>query len=126
MSEEQITGSQAPSMNEAEAGNVPTSGGDEEAGAETRTEPPPQPGMKIVISMRGQHATLGIRKPGTDPHLETIQGDLPDILRQIPDIVERVSRRWTISPRHPEYRKPRETSQSGNATPQGPETARLF
>ena len=85
----------------------------------------PQPELKIIISMRGQNATLGIQKPGTDPHLETLQGDLTDVLREIPDILERVSRRWMISPRHPEHRKARESA-ARSPTPQGPETGRLF
>ena len=124
MSDEQTTDTQDPGMNDEEAGNVPTSGGDEEAGAETRTEPLHQPEIKIVISMRGQHATLGIQKPGTDPHLEILQGDLEHILREIPDIIQRVSSRWNVNPRYPEYKKPGRTR--SEPPPQGPETAKLF
>ena len=84
------------------------------------------PELKIIIQMRGQHATLGIQKPGTDPHLETIQGDLGDVLREIPDLVERLGRQWMLRPRYPEHRKGREPRETRNPAPTGPETARLL
>ena len=77
--------------------------GDEPAPAEPETSEE----LKVVLSIRGGRAVIGVQRPSADPHIEVFDGlELPDLAQEIPGVVERARARWEESPQHPAYEKP--------------------
>ena len=101
--------------------------------------------LKVVLSIRGNRATIGVQRPEADPHIESFDDpDLFGLADEFPAVVARAKARWEEEPMHPAYVKPappprqRNRRQQGTAqaviaegeaeaeqTPQ-PETLRLF
>ena len=57
--------------------------------------------VKIVISLKGQTASIGIQKPECDPIFSRVEGDLPAVLESVPGLVEEAQRSWDSNPRNP-------------------------
>ena len=70
--------------------------------------------VKIVITLKGHTASIGVRKPDCDPFFSRVEGDLPAVLESVPGLVEEAERSWDSNPRYPKC----ETS----LTPQPPPT----
>ncbi|MCY4623960.1 MAG: hypothetical protein OXC99_03030 [Chloroflexi bacterium] len=86
----------APDANTAEAS--PGDAGTEAAAAEE---------LKVVVSVQGERAVIGVRRTGADPHIEAFDGrDLPALAREVPAVVERARARWEESPKHPAHTRP--------------------
>ena len=101
----------------------------------------------MVRSIRGNRATIGVKRPAADPHIESFDDpDLFGLADEFPAVVARARTRWEEEPMHPAYVKPTPsprqrnrrqpgTAQAGTAEsdaeveteqqPQ-PETLRLF
>ena len=63
--------------------------------------------LKVVVSVRGGRATVGVQRPSADPHIEIFDGlELLDLAQQVPAVVERARARWEESPQHPAYERP--------------------
>ena len=120
--------------NEAE----PEPQGPDEAGDEAA----PTEELKVVVSIEGARATIGVQQPASDPHIESFDGlDLSRLAQEVPAVVERARARWEEEPMHPAHERPapparrqrrREpgseqasTDEEGADQPQ-PETLRLF
>jgi len=58
--------------------------------------------VKIVITLKGHGASIGIQKPDCDPVLSRVEGDLPAVLEAIPRLVEEAKQKWQSNPRYPE------------------------
>ena len=58
--------------------------------------------VKIVITLKGHAAAIGIQKPDCDPAFSRVEGDLPAVLETIPRLVEEAHSKWQSSPRYPE------------------------
>jgi hypothetical protein len=58
--------------------------------------------VKIVITLKGHTAAIGIQKPDCDPAFSRVEGDLPAVLETIPRLVEEAEIKWQSSPRYPE------------------------
>jgi len=58
--------------------------------------------VKIVITLKGHTAAIGIQKPDCDPAFSRVKGDLPAVLETIPRLVEEAEQKWQSSPRYPE------------------------
>ena len=115
----------------ADAGEQPTPG-------ETETSQE----LKVVLTIRGSRATIGVRCPSADPHIESFNNpDLFGLADEFPAVVARAKARWEEEPRHPAHVKPapparrqrrREQAPVETATDEGeteqqqPETLRLF
>ena len=118
-------------------------GGEQPAAAETENTDE----LKVVLSIRGNRATIGVQRPSADPHIESFDDpDLFGLADEFPAVVARAKARWEEEPMHPAYVKPappprqRNRRQQGTAqaaTPQAeteaeeeqqpqPETLRLF
>ena len=98
--------------------------------------------LKVVVSIKGGRATIGVQQPSADPHIESFDDpDLFGLADEFPAVVARARARWEEEPRHPAYVKPAaparrqrrreqataETSTAeGEAEQQQPETLRLF
>ena len=88
--------------------------------------------LKIVVSIKGGRAVIGVRQTSSDPHIETFDDqDLPGLAQEIPVVVERARAGWEESPKHPAYARPtpptrrrnRRQQESAQASNAGTETA---
>ena len=101
--------------------------------------------LKVVLSIRGNRATIGVQRPSADPHIESFDDtDLFGLADEFPAVVARAKARWEEEPMHPAYVKPappprqrnrRQQAAAQAATTEGeteaeqqpqPETLRLF
>ena len=98
--------------------------------------------LKVVVSIKGSRATIGVQRPSSDPHIESLDDVNESALAQeVPAVIERARARWEESPKHPTYERPapparprRNRRQQGAAqdanaeteTDQAQQTLRLF
>jgi hypothetical protein len=57
--------------------------------------------LKIVISLKGTVAAVGIQAPECDPVFSTVDGELPAVLERLPGLVNDARARWGLNPRYP-------------------------
>ncbi len=63
--------------------------------------------LKIVLSIKGGRATIGVQRPSADPHIESFDDpDLFELADQFPAVVARARARWEEEPMYPAYDKP--------------------
>ena len=122
------------------------------AGEETAQGPPgsddteeqagPSDDLKVVVSLKGGRATIGVQQPSSDPHIESFDGpDISGLTQEVPAVIERARARWEDEPRYPAHERPapparrqprrsqgsaRAGAAEGGAEQQQPETLRLF
>ncbi len=98
--------------------------------------------LKVVVSIKGGRATIGVQQPSSDPHIETCDDlDVSGLTQEVSAVVERARARWEDAPKHPAHVRPdpparrrnrrgQGTAQAeaaeGEAEQQQPETLRLF
>ena len=98
--------------------------------------------LKVVVSIKGGRATIGVQRPSADPHIESFDDpDLSGLTQEALAVVERARAKWEDDPRHPAHERPapparrrarrgQGAAQAGaaeeEATQQQPETLRLF
>ncbi len=99
--------------------------------------------LKVVVSVKGGRATIGVQQPSADPHIESFDApDLAELTQQVPAVVERARARWEETPKYPAYERPASPARSqrqrqqataeaspdegGTEQPPQPETLRLF
>ncbi|MYC36113.1 MAG: DUF2958 domain-containing protein [Chloroflexi bacterium] len=100
--------------------------------------------LKVVVSIRGNRATIGVQRPSADPHIESFDDpDLFGLADEFPAVVARARAKWEEEPRYSAYEKPAPPARQRNRRPQGtaqaattdgeaeaeqpqPETLRLF
>ena len=114
----------ATETGEPEAGDKAADGsqGSDDAEAETS-----QDGLKVVVSIKGNRATIGVQQPSADPHIESFD-DLDELglTQEVTAVIERARARWEDAPKHPAYERPapparrrnrrgQETAQAANA-----------
>ena len=108
--------------------------------AEEQAGPPDD--LKVVVSLKGGRATIGVQQPSSDPHIESFDGpDISGLTQEVPAVIERARARWEDEPRYPAHARPapsvrRRPSRSqasaqtgaaeGGAGQQQPEALRLF
>ena len=100
----------------------------------------PPEDLKVVVSIKGGRATIGVQRPSADPHIESFDDpDLSELTQEALAVVERARARWEDDPRHPAHVRPappaRRRARRGQgaaqaaeeeAAQQQPETLRLF
>ncbi len=63
--------------------------------------------LKVVVSIKGGRATIGVQQPSSDPHIETFEDhDLPTLAQEVTAVTERAMARWEDAPKHPVYERP--------------------
>ncbi len=63
--------------------------------------------LKVVVSIKGGRATIGVQQPSSDPHIETFDDlDVSGLTQEVPAVVERARARWEDAPKHPAYARP--------------------
>ena len=103
--------------------------------------------LKVVVSIKGGRATIGVQRPALDPHIETFDdGDLAGLTQEVSAVIERARAKWEEAPKHPAHVKPAPPARrqprrgqgaaqagaaeagaaEGGADQQQPETLRLF
>ena len=98
--------------------------------------------LKVVVSVKGGRATIGVQRPSSDPHIETFDDpDLAGLKQEVSAVIERARAKWEDAPKYPAHarpapparRRPRSGQGSaqagaaeGGADQQQPETLRLF
>ncbi len=110
-----------------------------EAGA-SETDTPED--LKVVVSIKGGRATIGVQRTSSDPHIESFDDhDLSGLAQEALAVVERARARWEDEPKHPAHVRPapparrrpqreqglaQASTAEGGADQQQPETLRLF
>ena len=80
--------------------------------------------LKVVVSIRGVRATIGVQRPSADPHIESFDGlDLSELARELPAVAERAESRWEDEPRHPSHERPAPPARRRNRRQQEPAPA---
>ena len=63
--------------------------------------------LKVVVSIKGGRAVIGVQQPSSDPHIETFEDhDLPALAQEVVAVRERARARWEEAPKHPAYERP--------------------
>ena len=102
----------------------------------------PQEELKVVLSLKGNRATIGVQRPSADPHIESFDvQELSELVHEVTAVTERARDRWEEQPKHPAYERPapparrrgrrqQEPAQAATAEEESeqeqPETLRLF
>ena len=94
---------------------------DEQAADE---ETAPAEDLKVVVSIKGGRATIGVQQTSSDPHIETFDDlDEAGLTQEVPAVIERARARWEETPKHPAYAKPappaRRRNRRGQESAQG-------
>ena len=102
----------------------------------------PSDDLKVVVSLKGGRATIGVQQPSSDPHIESFDDrDISGLTEEVSAVIERARAKWEDEPRYPAHarpapparRQPRRSQAAaqagaaeGGADQQQPETLRLF
>ncbi|MXY44703.1 MAG: hypothetical protein F4Y50_11735 [Dehalococcoidia bacterium] len=63
--------------------------------------------LKVVVSIKGGRAVIGVQQPSSDPHIETFDDhDLSELAQEVTAVAERAKARWEETPKHPAYERP--------------------
>ncbi len=63
--------------------------------------------LKVVVSIKGGRATIGVQRPSSDPHIESFDDlDVFGLTQEVPAVVERARARWEDEPKHPAHERP--------------------
>jgi len=100
---ETAQGPDADTAATADDPDVADDDGEQPAPAETEASEE----LKVVLSIRGNRATIGVQRPSADPHIESFDDtDLFGLADEFPGVVARAKARWEEEPRYPAYVKP--------------------
>ena len=60
--------------------------------------------LKVVVSIKGGRATIGVQQPSSDPHIESLEDyDLSGLAQETLAVVERARAKWEEAPKHPAH-----------------------
>ena len=63
--------------------------------------------LKVVVSIKGGRATIGVQQPSSDPHIEIFDdAELSGLAQAVPAVIERARARWEDRPKHPAHERP--------------------
>ncbi len=76
--------------------------------------------LKVVVSIKGGRATIGVQQPSSDPHIESFDDHgLPVLTQEVSAVVGRARARWEESPKHPAHERPASPARRPNRRQQG-------
>ena len=76
--------------------------------------------LKVVVSIKGGRATIGVQRPESDPHIESFDDlDESGLAQEVPAVVERARATWEDAPKHPAYERPAPPARRRNRLGQG-------
>ena len=71
--------------------------------------------LKVVVSIKGGRAVIGVQQPSSDPYIESFDdADLHGLAQEVTEVVERARARWEETPKHPAYERPAPPARRGN------------
>ena len=74
---------------------------------EAEAEAAPAAELKVVVSIMGRRAVIGVQQPSADPHIETFKGhDLSALAQEVTAVTGRARTRWEEALKHPAYERP--------------------
>ena len=98
--------------------------------------------LKVVVSVKGGRASIGVQRPSSDPHIEPFDDqDLSGLAQEVLPVIERAKAKWEDEPKHPAHERPAPPARRRARREQGaaqastaeaetdqqqPETLRLF
>ena len=90
--------------------------GEQAAGDETEASED----MKVVLSIKGGRATIGVQRTSADPHIETFDDlDESGLTQEVSAVIERARARWEDAPKHPAHVRPAPPARRRNRRGQG-------
>ena len=118
----EATRSDAPSVDESlfgDAADDAAAAAADEQDANEETEQDPQGAddaeaqdgapedLKVVVSIKGGRATIGVQRPASDPHIESFDdADLSGLTHELPAVIERARAKWEDQSKHPAHARP--------------------
>ena len=67
----------------------------------------PSEELKVVVSIKGGRATIGVQQPSSDPHIESFDDpDLSGLAQEVPAVTKRARARWENEPKYPAHVRP--------------------
>ncbi len=97
---------------------------DTESTEDARGAAQPPEELKVVVSIKGGRATIGVQQPSSDPHIESFDDpDLPGLTREVLTVTERARARWEDAPKHPAHQRPAPPARRRSRRRQGPAQA---
>ncbi len=85
---------------------------------EEQARPPED--LKVVVSIKGGRATIGVQRTSSDPHIETFDDwDLSGLAQEVLAVTERARARWEDQPKYPAYARPAPPARRRNRREQG-------
>ena len=55
--------------------------------------------LKVVVSIKGGRATIGVQQPSPDPYIESFDdADLSGLTQEVPAVIERARAKWEDEP----------------------------
>ena len=76
--------------------------------------------LKVVLSIKGGRAVIGVQQPASDPHIEVFDDlDEPGLAQEVLAVTERARAKWEESPKHPAYARPAPPARGRNRRGQG-------
>ena len=105
-----------PKGETAQGGQGSGDAGEQAAGDETGSSED----LKVVVSIKGGRATIGVQKPASDPHIESFDDpDLSGLTQEVSAVIERARARWEDEPKHPAHERPAPPGRRQNRRGQG-------
>ena len=108
----------------------------DEPDANEETEPDPQGAddaeeqagqpedLKVVVSIKGGRATIGVQQPSSDPYIESFDDrDLSGLTQEDLAVVERARAKWEDEPKYPAHERPAPPARSRPRPGQAPAQA---
>ena len=105
-------------------------------------EAQPAEDLKVVVSIKGGRATIGVQQTSSDPYIESFEdADLSGLTQEVSAVIERAKAKWEDEPKYPAHVRPDPPARRRNRREQGtaqagmpegeteqeqPETLRLF
>jgi len=80
--------------------------------------------LKVVISLKGDKASVGVQAPECDPVFSSLEGDLKAVLKAVPKLVEEAKTRWETSKLNPKCQSPLPSQEKPPATSRVATTSR--
>ena len=76
--------------------------------------------LKVVVSIKGGRATIGVQRTSSDPHIESFD-DLDEsvLAQEVLAVVERAKAKWEDTPKHPAHIRPDPPARRRNRRGQG-------
>ena len=80
--------------------------------------------LKVVVSIKGGRATIGVQRTESDPHIETFDDlDESGLTQEVSAVIDRARARWEDAPKHPAYERPAPPARRRNRREQAPAQA---